>query len=238
MALALVSWLAACDGSSTERAEAGEVQAAGLGSGSKLARDTLLRPNKSKPSLKDQSKSKTKLQPGVRPDSEPAPTDEPKDEPKPDPESITGAEEGPLVGLRAAHDAARAEVSVSGLAWSKTVAVSAQQWANQLAATTCQLAHDPNRGGYGENLYMYSSTKAEPVPAAQVVGSWTAEAANYDAGTHTCTSGICGHYTQVVWADTRYLGCGVAFCEANNMQTQIWVCRYDPHGNVTGKQPF
>ena len=36
-----------------------------------------------------------------------------------------------------------------------------------------------------------------------------------------------GHFTQVVWKDTRQLGCGVAMCDGG----EIWVCNYSPPGN-------
>jgi hypothetical protein len=42
-----------------------------------------------------------------------------------------------------------------------------------------------------------------------------------------------GHFTQVVWADTREVGCGTVSC--NNME--IWVCNYSPAGNVRGEYP-
>ena len=39
-----------------------------------------------------------------------------------------------------------------------------------------------------------------------------------------------GHFTQVVWAATERVGCGVAQC--NGMD--VWVCNYDPPGNLEG----
>jgi hypothetical protein len=35
------------------------------------------------------------------------------------------------------------------------------------------------------------------------------EAADYDYKTNRCRAG-CGHYTQVIWRDTKELGCAVA----------------------------
>lgn len=141
-----------------------------------------------------------------------------------------GEETGALVGLRAAHDEARAAVGVAPLEWSTSLGAHAQEWANHLAANNCQLAHRPN-SSYGENLYWTSSAAT----AKQVVAAWTGESASYDAATHTCASGqVCGHYTQVVWSSTTKLGCGMASCGAQ----QVWVCNYDPRGNYAGQQPF
>jgi hypothetical protein len=40
-----------------------------------------------------------------------------------------------------------------------------------------------------------------------------------------------GHFTQLVWVGTQRLGCGVAQCA----DMDVWVCRYDPPGNVQGR---
>jgi hypothetical protein len=39
-----------------------------------------------------------------------------------------------------------------------------------------------------------------------------------------------GHFTQVVWKASRALGCGRATCKG----LDLWVCQYDPPGNVMG----
>ena len=70
------------------------------------------------------------------------PQDPPAD--RTDPPAPTGKESGPLVGLRAAHDQARASVGVPALQWSDTLGAYAQEWANQLAANGCQLSHRSN----------------------------------------------------------------------------------------------
>jgi pathogenesis-related protein 1 len=46
---------------------------------------------------------------------------------------------------------------------------------------------------------------------------------------------MCGHYTQLVWADTEAVGCAVA---RNPTQTyEVWVCNYTPGGNFAGERP-
>jgi uncharacterized protein YkwD len=143
---------------------------------------------------------------------------------------LTGEETGVLVGLRAAHDEARAAVGVAPMEWSTALGRYAQEWANSLAANNCQLAHRPN-SSYGENLYWTNTG----VTAQQVVAAWTMESSHYDAATNTCSDGnVCGHYTQVVWANTLKLGCGMASCGSQ----QVWVCNYDPRGNTMGQKPY
>jgi hypothetical protein len=46
---------------------------------------------------------------------------------------------------------------------------------------------------------------------------------------------VCGHYTQVIWAATTKVGCGVA--SGMNWATII-VCNFNPGGNVAGQLPY
>lgn len=132
--------------------------------------------------------------------------------------------------LVAAHNDARAAVGAPPLSWSGKVAATADAWAQELASRGCDLQH--SRGGpYGENLYWSSA----PQGARAVVGSWTDEAQHYNARKNKCARGeVCGHYTQVVWADSGKLGCAMASCGS----AQVWVCNYDPPGNYVDQKPF
>jgi uncharacterized protein YkwD len=126
-----------------------------------------------------------------------------------------------------AHNAVRARVGVPPLIWSDRLAEVAQEWANHLIASG-GLSHRPNNR-YGENIYTISGRGAPP---AEVVDLWAREARRYGARTNTC-AGVCGHYTQIVWAKTRAVGCAVA----SNPQREVWVCNYDPPGNIIGYRP-
>ena len=127
-----------------------------------------------------------------------------------------------------AHNAVRARVGVPPLAWSAQLAADAQKWASRLIATN-EFAHQPD-GRYGENLYGISGGAASP---GQVVAAWAKEARDYDLRRDTC-SGVCGHYTQLVWRATHNVGCGVA----SDPEREIWVCEYDPPGNFAGYRPY
>lgn len=130
--------------------------------------------------------------------------------------------------MLAAHNAVRASVGVPPLAWSVRLAAVARDWADRLAATGI-FAHRPDNP-YGENLYEISGGVASP---AEVVAAWANEARDYDIRTNSCTA-VCGHYTQLVWATTRRVGCGVA----TGGDREVWVCDYDPPGNVIGFRPY
>lgn len=143
----------------------------------------------------------------------------------------------------AAHNKWRNEVGAPALKWSPDVAASATRWARQLQASGCALEHSPEeqRRGMGENLYWgsaLSGSDGDSVVATSstaVVDSWGKEKEFYDPSANACTGGECGHYTQVVWARTREVGCAALACAD---KSQVWVCQYRPAGNMMGERPF
>ena len=143
------------------------------------------------------------------------------------------------------HNVWREAVGVKEkLVYSNELAASAQDWANKLKKNNqCKMQHSA-ANGYGENLYWASAInwsdgrkELQKVTPKQVVDSWGNEKADYDYVSNRCKPGkMCGHYTQVVWKDTRKVGCAVAVCE--DTRQQVWVCQYKPAGNWVGKKPY
>lgn len=167
---------------------------------------------------------------------DPPATEDTPTEPETPPAPTPRREDGKLAGITDAHNAVRTPLNVAKLAWSDALGGFAQQWADYLATeNNCQLQHRPHSGAwaqqYGENLFW----KSAPTNHGEAVGAWASEAADYDHGTNACAGFTCGHYTQMVWADTRYLGCGVAACPGGG---EMWVCNYDPRGNILGQSPY
>jgi pathogenesis-related protein 1 len=142
--------------------------------------------------------------------------------------SICAAQPPVEIAMLAAHNAVRARVGVPPLKWSDRLADQAQGWANRLLAEN-RFAHRPNPV-YGENLFEIAGAQASP---EQVVETWAAESRDYDYAANKCRE-LCGHYTQLVWAATKTVGCGVA----RNARREIWVCNYEPPGNYVGKRPY
>ena len=147
-----------------------------------------------------------------------------------------------LVGITAAHNEVRDGVGVAALVWDPALAAIAQEWAEACVdneAPAGLIDHNPGRSddypGYvGENIY--ASTGTPTGPAA--VAAWASEAADYDYATNSCATGkVCGHYTQLVWADTARVGCGIAAC-ASLTYTNGIVCDYSPGGNIVGQHPY
>ncbi len=124
----------------------------------------------------------------------------------------------------AAHNAYRAQHCAGPLAWSHEVAKFAQQWAEKLRAGGCNLQH--SQGRYGENL---AGGSGGMLDAASSTKMWFDEISKYDFGSGGFSMET-GHFTQVVWKGTTKIGCAKASCG----ETDVFVCNYDPPGNVEG----
>jgi len=123
-----------------------------------------------------------------------------------------------------AHNRGRAQHCAPPLQWSSEIAATAQRWANTLAQRGCDLEH--SAGPLGENLAAGTPGSMTPERA---VDMWLEERSSYDFNRGGFSMST-GHFTQVVWKGTQRLGCGSATC--NRMQ--VWVCNYDPPGNMEG----
>ncbi|WP_375755899.1 CAP domain-containing protein [Corallococcus exercitus] len=141
-----------------------------------------------------------------------------------------------------AHNAARAAAkptpspALEPLTWDPAVAEVAQKWADQ-----CIYDHNAGRGNAGENIAAATPGHWDAKGAVQ---DWVSEAADYDYASNTCRAGAgkCGHYTQVVWRNTRRLGCATKRCTGNSpvggTTWDFWVCNYAPPGNYPGQRPY
>jgi len=158
--------------------------------------------------------------------------------PTPDPEPLG------LEGITAAHNVVRDSLGVGmpQLVWDPDLAVIAQAWADGCVdsdAPSGLVDHNPNRssnypGTVGENVFGKSG--GVPPTPQEAVNAWAGEEADYDYDSNTCSS-VCGHYTQIVWATTERLGCGISQCAELQFGGTI-VCNYSPAGNFTGVRPY
>uniref|UniRef100_UPI00358DF197 peptidase inhibitor 16-like n=1 Tax=Myxine glutinosa TaxID=7769 RepID=UPI00358DF197 len=118
------------------------------------------------------------------------------------------------------------------------------EWCNKMEnlawnyAKLCRWEHSKHKD-VGENLYVNTG----PLQPKHVVEKWNSEHKNYNYHNNSCNKGkMCGHYTQMVWAKTKQLGCAAHFCanitglEYENVT--LVVCNYKPSGNIIGMKPY
>jgi len=135
--------------------------------------------------------------------------------------------------LLAAHYDERVRVGVERLAWSERLAAEAQPWADDLARRG-KLEHTSRaaRNASGENLWM--SAPGWFAPEA-MIGAFVSEGRYFKPGKFpdVSTTGnwfAVGHYTQVIWPETREVGCAIGSSRSH----EVLVCRYWPSGNIIG----
>ncbi|XP_078361466.1 uncharacterized protein LOC144645798 [Oculina patagonica] len=144
------------------------------------------------------------------------------------------------------------------LEWDDNLANMAQMWVNN-----CRWGHGflkwggyPNppvtmKGQLGQNLAMEVAISL-PNPVDRVE-RWYNETNYYTFSKYTspmssavCTKKPCGHYTQLMWAKTKYVGCAVNVCSKlvptgsyyGRMDGKYVACNYAPAGNVRDQYPY
>ena len=139
--------------------------------------------------------------------------------------------------LLAEQNAERERVGVPRLEWSGKLAADAQEWADQLAREG-DLRHAPRAANpdEGENLWMGGKGY---YGAEAMIDTFLAEKTAYRPGTFPQISATghwedVGHYSQIVWRNTRQVGCAVA----RGQDMDFLVCRYLPAGNWKGEVAF
>lgn len=122
----------------------------------------------------------------------------------------------------------------SPLKYSLKLEHEAQIYADILAQNG-KFEHDINnhKNNYGENLY--ASTKKKALTINDAMPHWFEEEEphyNYDDG--SCDIGFqCGHYTQVIWQNTKEVGCATAKYKRGEYKDGfVYVCKYYRAGNI------
>ncbi len=132
------------------------------------------------------------------------------------------------------HNEARDDVGMARLAWSDRLAADAAGWAKHLAANDLYDHASPEqRRGQGENLW---KGPRDQWSATETIGFFVAEKRDFQFGTFPEISRTgqwrdVGHYAQVIWPETREVGCAIAYTASD----EVLVCRYWPAGNVWGR---
>lgn len=176
-------------------------------------------------------------------------------------------ETGIFVGVTAAHNAIRAGLALDpplpDLTWNQELSDFAQEWADELTnSANCGNIFHRDQRMYGENIALSGIRGGGGVtimyPPEEVVETWAEEVLCWEYGTilgngqptassESCdqecirgqNSSGCGHYTQLVWRNTREVGCGYSTCrDTDGFSIGVWVCNYDPPGNFVGQTPY
>ncbi|XP_004676563.2 PREDICTED: glioma pathogenesis-related protein 1 [Condylura cristata] len=121
------------------------------------------------------------------------------------------------------------------MTWDPTLAQIAKTWAKK-----CHFKHNPqlskklhqNFTSLGENIWTGSLSLFS---VSSAITSWYNEVKDYNFKGNKC-SHVCGHYTQLVWANTYKVGCAVEFCQRVSGFESLsngahFICDYGPAGN-------
>ncbi|CAL8083305.1 unnamed protein product [Calicophoron daubneyi] len=110
----------------------------------------------------------------------------------------------------------------------RNLAKGAQKYAESLVAKN-EMKHDTARD-FGENLaYFYNEAELHMLPKA-ASDMWYNEGKNYS---YCSEAPEFGHFTQLVWKETRYAGFGLAMDPSK--ENVYIVGRYKPKGNISGQ---
>ncbi|KAM3967282.1 venom allergen 5 2-like [Aphomia sociella] len=146
--------------------------------------------------------------------------------------------QGTIPGQPAASD-------MGYMVWDAELAEKATRWAE-----TGLFGHNPNRAVdsnrwslVGENIYManfYSSVDIPVIPnIEEALETWFNEYINYRLAPFSLDMiKPFGHYTQMAWADSTHLGCGISQKKEYGWTTTYFVCDYGPTGNFIDKVPY
>ena len=141
------------------------------------------------------------------------------------------------------HNKARKKVKVNKLQWSDELAKQAQYYADYLAERNKGLVHSKSLSSInqGENLYMAKGYLVDSYEEfmwfAMASDAWLSEKKLFKKKNSKFSTNKhfkAGHYTQMVWKNTRQFGMGISKIN-NNMYV---VARYFPSGNWIGEDIY
>ncbi len=135
--------------------------------------------------------------------------------------------------------------------WNTTLAQVAQNHADK-----CEFEHNSNsQSDYvalgGENIYIgeniaahwfYSPAGVKAYYADLQMQMWWDEHTDWHYQIINYSNiNSSGHFTQMIWANTVEIGCGMARCEnfsGSSYDAYFSVCNYGPGGNYVGQYPY
>ncbi|XP_077561579.1 scoloptoxin SSD43-like [Haemaphysalis longicornis] len=162
-----------------------------------------------------------------------------------------------------AHNDHRSQVALGNLAGFPPAAdMQELLWDDGLAkgaqahAELCQFAHDDTNNRCtrrfdvaGQNIAISTSTAPLGAPVwPPPIFDWFNESWEYPSSrvkafqSGGLRGGMIGHFTQVIWAKSRYVGCGYTYYHYTGgvgyPYKQLYTCNYGPSGNYRGKPVY
>jgi len=132
------------------------------------------------------------------------------------------------------HNDFRKEHNANDLSIDDELMISAQAWADTLAATNSfehSTPFDLNGVCVGENLFFSTEDESSAIDATR---EWYCEVDDYKRNPNVWTDAV-GHFTQLVWKDTERVGFGIA--RGSDGWTRV-VAQYQPCGNFNFNGPM
>jgi uncharacterized protein YkwD len=184
----------------------------------------------------------------AEPSPDPAPKPDPEPKPAPSPTKDETAQPSDYSSTAVYHhNVHRFNHSASAVEWDDEIAGHAKTLAER-----CVFEHDTKigGGGYGQNLAMWGSSEdpesfgaAASVARAASNGWYNGEVNLFPTSDYGKDSPDManfkkwGHFTQLVWRETKKVGCHSHFCPPGTMSglgSWYTVCNYSPAGNMGG----
>ncbi|CAH1113370.1 unnamed protein product [Psylliodes chrysocephalus] len=132
--------------------------------------------------------------------------------------------------------------NMNALSYNEEIATFAQCHSNE-----CQFKHDKCRRTaewewVGQNLEKkFSSDGNVRVAINASIHNWYREVKSFSSSwinTFAEHGVMIGHYTQLVWAESKYVGCGLTNYLSGDLNYFIFACNYGPGGNVAGASVY
>ena len=116
------------------------------------------------------------------------------------------------------------------LVWNNELETIAQRWADQCIYDHAEEINTLDGTYVGENIFKSWSSSPRQPSDSEVQAS---AASQSTAGWYTSP----GHYSQMIWADTAEIGCGMVNFKKGMVYTHV-VCQYKQGGNIGGQKPY
>ncbi|XP_045765701.1 venom allergen 5-like [Maniola jurtina] len=131
------------------------------------------------------------------------------------------------------------------MVWDEELAAKAADW-----ASNNRFAHNPDRTvasrrfTTGENIYYAGNSDMDwQLNIDSALEAWFIEYEDFEFGPLTPghfrnSDKPIGHYTQMAWWNTVYIGCGISENFEDDMKVYYVVCNYGPPGNYMRQAPY